>query len=72
MLFRAIASEPGSSDLEFLGSIAKGHKAQDPQKNTDSFGADIFDCADIDGLTIITKPVAKIDLTKLARNALNC
>ena len=62
MFFRAIAAKPSSSDLEFLGCIAKGHEAQDPQQNANCFSADIFDCPHINCLTIITQPVAKVDL----------
>lgn len=62
MFLWAVAAKSGSCDLEFLGSIAERDEAQDPQKDTNSFGADIFDCANIDGLTVVTEPVPKVDL----------
>lgn len=63
VLFGAIATEPRSRDFEFLGSITKGHEAQNPQENANSFRADIFDGTDVNGLAVITKPVSKVDLS---------
>jgi hypothetical protein len=69
VLFWPITAKTCSGDLKFFGSIAKGHEAQDPQKDTNSFSADIFDSSHINGLTVITKPVAKVDLIRLAQES---
>ena len=47
MLFGPVASESVASDLKFTRSIAEAHEAKHPEKETDSFGADILDCADL-------------------------
>ena len=54
--------------LELLGTIAKRHEAQDPEQNTNSFGTDIFDGTNIYSLTVVTKPVAKVDLDRQHEN----
>lgn len=62
MFLWTIASKALGGHLELSGAITKGHETQDPKKDTDSFSADIFDSSNIHGLTIVAKPVPKVDL----------
>lgn len=61
MFLRAVASQSLLGNLKLLGSIAKAQEAQDPQKNPDSLCRHHLHGADIDGLGVVTKPIAKVD-----------
>ena len=39
----------------------KTHEAKDPEDQSDSFRTNVFHGSDIDGLAVITEPVAKVD-----------
>lgn len=41
-------------------TIAKSHKTQDPKQYANSLSGDVLDSANIDRLTIVSEPVAKI------------
>lgn len=71
MLFRSIAAESLSSHLKFTRAIAKGQETQDPEQDTDSFGADVFDSSNVDSLRVISEPVAKVDLVELVDRLFN-
>lgn len=62
MLFRAVAAEALSGDFEFVSSVTERHKSEDPEYDSNSFCTDIFDSADVDGLAVVSEPVAKVDL----------
>jgi hypothetical protein len=47
----AVAAQAVCGDLELARAIAKGHEAQDPEKDADGFGGDVLDGADIDCLS---------------------
>ena len=53
-------------DLELTSTIAKGHEAQDPEDETNSFRGDIFDRTDIYSLTVVAKPISKVDLNRVS------
>jgi hypothetical protein len=59
--FGSIDSKTFISDLKFTSGIAKRHKGKNPDKNANSAGRDAFESADVDSLTVITKPVTKVD-----------
>lgn len=55
-----VATQSLCCDLEFLCSVAKTHKAQNPQDNANSFSADVFHGANVNSLAIVSQPVAKV------------
>lgn len=60
VLLRPVAAKSVPGDLEFLGAIAKGHEAQDPEQDADRLGRHHLDGADIDSLRVVSEPVAKV------------
>lgn len=56
-----VAAETVSSHLELLGAIAEGEETQDAEKETDGLGRNRLDRAHVDGLRVISEPVAKVD-----------
>lgn len=62
MFLRTIASQSLGGHFKLARAVAKGHEAQHPEKDTNGLGTDILDGANIDGLAIIAKPVAEVDL----------
>lgn len=71
MLFGSIAAKSLSSHFEFTRAVAKGQETQDPEQDTNGFGADVFDSSNVDGLRVITEPVAKVDLIQLVDRLAN-
>lgn len=61
MVLGAVATKTLGSNLEFTGAVAKGEEGKDAEKEADGFCRDRLDSADVDGLRIVTKPVAKVD-----------
>lgn len=61
MIFRSVAAEALGGDLELLRTIAKTQEAKNAKEKSDSFGRNRLDRADIDGLRVISKPVAEVD-----------
>lgn len=62
VLFGAVAAKTLGGDLEFAGTVAKGHEAQDAEEQTNGLGRHHLDGADIDGLGVVTSPVAEVGL----------
>jgi hypothetical protein len=62
MFLGSVAAQPLSCDLKFTRTVAKGHESENPEQDADCLCADVLDSADIHGLAVVTKPVAKIDL----------
>lgn len=61
VIFRAIAPKTVSSNLEFARTIAKGQETENAKEESDGFGRDRLDSADVDGLRIVSEPVAKVN-----------
>lgn len=61
VVFGTIAAEALGGDFEFAGAVAKGQEAEDAEQETDGLCRDRLDGTDVDGLGIVTEPVAKVD-----------
>jgi hypothetical protein len=57
----AVATQAVSSDLELSRAVAESQETKDTEKKADSFGRDRLDSAYVDGLRIISKPIAKVN-----------
>jgi hypothetical protein len=60
VLLRAVAAQSLSGNLELAGAVAKGHEAENAKEETDGFGRNGLDSADIDSLGVISEPVSKV------------
>lgn len=61
VVFGTIAPETFGRDLELSRAVAKGHEAENAKKQSDSFGRHHLDGGNIDGLGVVTQPVAKVN-----------
>lgn len=61
MLLGPVAAEAVSRHLKLLCAVAKAHEAEDPQQDSDSLRRHHLDGAHVDGLGVVTQPVAKVD-----------
>jgi hypothetical protein len=61
VLFGPVAAQPITRHLKLLGTVAKGHEAQHPEKNPNRFRRHHLHRANVDGLRIVAQPVAKVD-----------
>ena len=61
MLLWPIASKPVGGDFKLFGTVAKTHKAQNPEQYPYGFGTDVLHCTNINRLAVVPKPVAKVD-----------
>jgi hypothetical protein len=61
VLLGPIAAQPIAGDFKLLGAVSKRHEAQDPEQDADSLCRHHLHRTHVDGLRVITQPVAKID-----------
>ncbi len=61
VVFGTVAADSIGGDFEFAGAVAKGHEAKNAEEQTDCFGGNSLDSADVDGLGVVAQPVAKVD-----------
>lgn len=61
VVFRAIAPKTISGNLEFARTVAKGQETENAKEESDGFGRDRLDSADVDSLRIVSEPVAKVN-----------
>lgn len=52
-------------DFELTGGVPKAHKSQHPDQNANSIFLDALERSDIDCLTVISKPIAKVDTLQM-------
>lgn len=60
MLLGSINAKSFSRDFELFCSIAKAHESQDPDQNSNSVGWYALECTDVNSLTVIAEPIAKV------------
>jgi len=51
MIFWSVAAKALHGDFELLCAISECHESEDPQQDANSFGGNVFDSTDIDGLS---------------------
>ena len=61
VLFWTIATESVCRDLEFARGKAEGHEGKAPEQDSNGIGRELLESTDIDGLRVISEPIAKVD-----------
>jgi hypothetical protein len=62
VLLRTVAAQTIGSDFKLASGITKGDEGKAPEQDANGVGGQLLQSTDIDGLRVITEPVAKIDL----------
>ena len=61
VVLRAVAAEPVRSDLKLAGAVAEAEEAEHAKQQADGLCRDGLDGTDVDGLAVVSQPVAKVD-----------